>query len=67
MVLATDGLYSFGRNDFGQLGCSARISKEDWGVFKKTPQEVSGSARGEIRVRAALDENRFFVMRTGSS
>lgn len=41
LVLTTEGLFSFGRNDSGQLGCTASLSKDDWGTFEKNPTEVS--------------------------
>lgn len=40
LVLTTEGLFSFGRNDSGQLGCTASLGKDDWGAFEKTPMEV---------------------------
>ena len=42
LVLTTEGLFSFGRNDSGQLGCKEKLSKDDWGAFEKLPMEVSG-------------------------
>lgn len=40
LVLTTEGLFSFGRNDSGQLGCTASLGKDDWGAFEKNPMEV---------------------------
>eukprot|EP00903_Cladosiphon_okamuranus_P016988 g15658.t1 len=40
LVLTTEGLFSFGRNDSGQLGCTASLSKDDWGAFEQNPMEV---------------------------
>lgn len=40
LVLTTEGLFSFGRNDSGQLGCTEEMSKDDWGAFEKYPMEV---------------------------
>lgn len=40
LVLTTEGLFSFGRNDSGQLGCTASLGKDDWGAFEKNPVEV---------------------------
>lgn len=46
LVLTTEGLFSFGRNDSGQLGCTASLSKDDWGAFEKNPMEVRTYVRG---------------------
>eukprot|EP00904_Undaria_pinnatifida_P013833 jgi/Undpi1/9580/HiC_scaffold_27.g12036.m1 len=40
LVLTNDGVFSFGRNDSGQLGCTAKVSKDDWGSSENTPMEV---------------------------
>lgn len=40
LVLTTEGLFSFGRKDSGQLGCTAAINKDDWGAFETSPMEV---------------------------
>lgn len=40
LVLTTEGLFAFGRNDFGQVGCSEKINAADWGVFVNRPTEV---------------------------
>ena len=40
LVLTTEGVFSFGRNDSGQLGCTDELSRDDWGVFEKEPMEV---------------------------
>lgn len=47
LVLTTEGLFSFGRNDSGQLGCTEKMSKDDWGAFEKYPMEVSVWAGGQ--------------------
>ena len=40
LVLTMNSLFAFGRNDSGQLGCTASVSKDDWGSFEKSPMEV---------------------------
>lgn len=54
LVLTADGLFSFGRNDSGQLGCAERISKSDWGVSIDTPQEVRPGSFGNVSRGCAL-------------
>ena len=53
LVLTTKGLFSFGRNDSGQLGCTERLSRDDWGAFEKLPMEVSGRDDGGLEHRTS--------------
>ena len=53
LVLTTEGLFSFGRNDSGQLGCTERLSRDDWGAFENLPMEVSGRDDGGLEHRTS--------------
>lgn len=51
LVLSIEGLFSFGRNDSGQLGCTETLSSKDWGAFEPLPMEVSGRYDGGLEHR----------------
>lgn len=57
LVLTTEGLFAFGRNDFGQVGCSEKINAADWGVFVNRPTEV------RLALLTASNDLRFVIRR----